>query len=870
MPLIKDTTIAGFKKLVPKEKSLFWGDDAISTTELTPIDLADQSVEAINNLIACLESGELESDWTPREIKENFDLVDIASSIELETTRTELEPGSLLNNVSTVQKAIEVLSTSSMSNQSILTEVKEVLINAIPQSESSIDLTPLQNTLEGLINLFSKDNEEKFEEIEEAIGRQITLAERAKLFGIQDGANLITHASELIFTPYNTISSINTQDAIEELYDELTSQINSIYANLPNTFSYTNIVDFFTGVEAHPDWHVFLNQALLDQITDLGSGEIITTVERAKLAGIETGATRDQEAFEVPYNPADSNGLSSLNVKAALDELSFSPAFHSHSNKTLLDQITSSGSGAIITASERTKLSGIESNAKDDQTASEVLIAPLGSVPGPSVQDAVEQLQQNIVDSASNHPHDAQDIDYDPSTSGLSATDVKAAIDEVVANNGGSHSHNNQSILDQISDAGSGAIISTEERDKLGGIECESRQLDISEEGVLVTENTGDINFTGAGVDVIDDGDGTTTVVIDGAAALTISDEGNLVLASPTDINFVGGAVTVSDDGDGSLTVQVQGGSGAGSDFTVSDEGIQVMYAPTDLNFTGDNIVVTDDGDGTISITVSFQTAADTSVVPNGNLTSTDVQSALEELQTAIDNFVDSDNQEAFEVPYDNTTSGLAADDVQEAIDEVEGRVDQNETNITDIQNDITNLEGNQHDPVTLNIDTATQDSANLSTQELQLNPATQTTYGVMTPADKLKLDNLSDTDDQVASEVPVTPTGNISSTDVQAALEELQTDIDNFVDSDNQEAFEVPYDNTTSGLTADDVQEAIDELDANIDNISANSAKQNLFFDDQPGNPPPTPVEATDLSYNHLLLQESPTQHHRLWIWKP
>ena len=45
-----------------------------------------------------------------------------------------------------------------------------------------------------------------------------------------------------------------------------------------------------------------------------------TDDEKTKLAGIETGATQDQTAAEVPY---DNNGssLSALNVKDGLDEL---------------------------------------------------------------------------------------------------------------------------------------------------------------------------------------------------------------------------------------------------------------------------------------------------------------------------------------------------------------------------------------------------------------------------------------------------------------------------------------------------------------------------------------------------------------------
>lgn len=55
-------------------------------------------------------------------------------------------------------------------------------------------------------------------------------------------------------------------------------------------------------------------------VTDAGSGAIITSAERSKLAGIETGATADQNANEVPYNNATS-GLAAIEVQAAIDEV---------------------------------------------------------------------------------------------------------------------------------------------------------------------------------------------------------------------------------------------------------------------------------------------------------------------------------------------------------------------------------------------------------------------------------------------------------------------------------------------------------------------------------------------------------------------
>jgi len=65
---------------------------------------------------------------------------------------------------------------------------------------------------------------------------------------------------------------------------------------------------------------------------------------------------------------------------------------------------------------------------------------------------------------------------------------------------------------------------------------------------------------------------------------------------------------------------------------------------------------------------------------------------------SSVKSYVDSQvesKDEASEISYDNSTSGLSATDVQAAIDEVEGRVDTNETNITE-------LTSNQDDLITL------------------------------------------------------------------------------------------------------------------------------------------------------------------------
>lgn len=105
------------------------------------------------------------------------------------------------------------------------------------------------------------------------------------------------------------------------------------------------------------------------------------------------------------------------------------------------------------------------------------------------------------------------------------------------------------------------------------------------------------------------------------------------------------------------------------------------------------------------------------------------------------------------------------------------------------MESDIALNNASRHDAVTLNADTPTQDTLNLVGQELQVNLATTTTHGAMSASDKSKLDGI---------EAGATA---------------------------DQSAAEVPYTNTTSGLTATDVQAAIDEVEGRLDTAESNIA---------------------------------------------
>lgn len=74
------------------------------------------------------------------------------------------------------------------------------------------------------------------------------------------------------------------------------------------------------------------------------------------------------------------------------------------------------------------------------------------------------------------------------------------------------------------------------------------------------------------------------------------------------------------------------------------------------------------------------QQALDVPVVPSGNITSTDVQSALTELDARVETPVPAgavftDNQAAIDVAYDNASSGISATSVQAAIDTLQNNI---------------------------------------------------------------------------------------------------------------------------------------------------------------------------------------------------
>lgn len=191
--------------------------------------------------------------------------------------------------------------------------------------------------------------------------------------------------------------------------------------------------------------------------------------------------------------------------------------------------------------------------------------------------------------------------------------------------------------------------------------------------------------------------------------------------------------------------------------------------------------------DGIESGAKDDQNASEVPVTPIGNLTSTDVQAALAELQGDIDTinaagYLTDITGESFVDLNDTPANYAGASNYLVSVNSTPNALEfiaKSSINLSDFNDDLTyigaaNLSLGTHNANTLGvlIDAGT---------DITLPAATTSLSGLLTGSDKTKLDGIEANakDDQVASQVPVTPTGNLVATDVQAALNELQGDID-------------------------------------------------------------------------------------------
>jgi len=266
---------------------------------------------------------------------------------------------------------------------------------------------------------------------------------------------------------------------------------------------------------------------------------------------------------------------------------------------------------------------------------------------------------KSYVDSQVESKDEASEISYDNSTSGLAATDVQAAIDEVE----GRVETNETNIGTNTTDIGTNVTNITE---------LTSNQDDlITLSGV--PENSSDLGtFSGSVI-----GDNVTVktalsqlesavsstritdvfVVADISArdALTGIDEGDVAI--------------VLDDGTGRRHSYIYDGS-SWIDIKTGDQVFTVNGQTDDVVLGTDEVL-----EGSTNLYHTTARARAAAVVNSTSGSETDQAASVDAMKTYVTDQL-ALQDEASEIIYDNSTSGLAATDVQDALDEIDANVD--------------------------------------------------------------------------------------------------------------------------------------------------------------------------------------------------
>lgn len=228
--------------------------------------------------------------------------------------------------------------------------------------------------------------------------------------GFTNGTAITVAATDkLLLSDAGTEKYIN----VSQLFD--TSDFDSEVASNSAVAANTAKVSADGSVREHSD------------VTDAGSGAIITDVEREKLTNIEEGADVTDTANVTAAGALMDSEVTNLSQVKSFSSADYATAAQGTTADSALQDITgesvtsltdvsSAGSGAIITSAERTKLNGIEASADVTDTTN---VTAAGAL----MDSEVENLDQVKAFNSADYATAAQGTLADAA---LPASDVSA------------------------------------------------------------------------------------------------------------------------------------------------------------------------------------------------------------------------------------------------------------------------------------------------------------------------------------------------------------------------------------------------------------------------------------------------------------
>ncbi len=298
----------------------------------------------------------------------------------------------------------------------------------IPSSLSAYtnDAGFITNTVNNLTNYYLKSETYTQAEVNALISAIVTL----NILVVQTLPTQDISTTTIYLVPKATAE---TQD----VYDEYI-YVNNAWEHIGST--QVDLSNYYTKTEAD---NLLGNK--VDKVTGKQlSTEDFTSALKSKLEGIASGAEVNVQAnWNETDNTSDAYIQNKPTIPSATSDLTNDSNFVSDANYTHTDN--------NYTTTEKNKLSGIEAGAQanvqadwnqTDNTADDY-IKNKPTIPDAQIQSDWSQTDTSAKDYIKNKPtipSDADDIDYDNTTSGLTATNVQDAIDEV-ANGSGSGGH---------------------------------------------------------------------------------------------------------------------------------------------------------------------------------------------------------------------------------------------------------------------------------------------------------------------------------------------------------------------------------------------------------------------------------------------
>jgi hypothetical protein len=465
---------------------------------------------------------------------------------------------------------------------------------------------------------------------------------------------------------------------------------------------------------------------------DSTNAGVMSSADKTKLDGIEENAKDDQNAAEVPFTPT--GDISATNVQLAIQETyneSLQNVDLSLTRNASEVTVTNSGgqdvvipsaddtNAGVMSSADKTKLDGIEENAKDDQNASEVPANEIYPHSGTNVQDNLQFLF--------NHKFGAVEYQVDPDNDSV---DVTTKLLDAA------HGH-------QVSQAGFSIQAATQ---SVAGVlvAADKTKLDAIEAGATADQNASEVPFTPAGDIAATD--------VQAAIEETYTELDTKIASNATSINTN-----------------------------------SALIATNTTNITANTTKL----DGIESGATADQNAAEVPFTPAGSIASTNVQAAIEELDGDIQNIqgstnlgytpavdhgvVTSDTGNDATLPLvDGTNAGLISPSQNSQIDTNEADISQLQTDLqteqtarsdadTNLQNqiadndsDIATLQLNKLEHVNLGYSqgstngTITNDAGN----DAVIPGASDTNAGLLSADDKVKLDKFAPIDNVPGSHI--------------------------------------------------------------------------------------------------------------------